>query len=218
MQGTEPWESPAIGDMDSDSGASTNLDSIPGTQEEEERGVPGPPAQRRRLEIREEVLSDEEEPPLGPASPPPRGALPAEERLMRERGRLRRVSLLTNVGERLLEHCQEETRRAAAADQAMLTLIAQEGKKLRAILRESNQILRESLEELRLIRRLMERAVAVMERAYPPQITVHVPPTPTPPPPAPTPPTPSQNAATQTRRRTVLGKRIIKPADKFSPS
>ncbi|XP_077180373.1 uncharacterized protein LOC143831191 [Paroedura picta] len=128
MQGTEPRESPAAVDMDSDSGASTNLDFIPGTQEEEERGVPGPPAQRRRLEIPEEVLSDEEEPPPGPASPPPRGALPAEERLMRERTRLRRVSLLTNVGQSLLEHCQEETRRAAAADQAMHTLQAQEGK------------------------------------------------------------------------------------------
>ncbi|XP_077167490.1 uncharacterized protein LOC143824284 [Paroedura picta] len=178
MPGTGPLESPAAVDVDSDSGASTNIDFIPGTQEEEQRGVPGPPAQRRRIQIQDEVLSDEEEPPLGPASPPPRGALPAEERLMRERGRLRRVSLLTNVGERLLEHCQEETRRAAAADQAMLTLIAQEGKELRAILRESNQILRESLEEVRLIRRLMERAVVVMEMANPPQITVHVPPHP----------------------------------------
>ncbi|XP_077171456.1 uncharacterized protein LOC143826504 [Paroedura picta] len=176
MPGTEPLESPAAVDVDSDSGASTNIDFMPGTQEEEERGVLGPLAQRRRLQIQDEVLSDEEEPPPGPASPPPRGALPAEERLMRERARLRRISLLTNVGQRLLEHCQEETRRAAAADQAMLTLMAQEGKKLRAILRDSNQSLRESVEEVRLIRRLMERAVLVMETANPPQITVHVPP------------------------------------------
>ncbi|XP_077180353.1 uncharacterized protein LOC143831161 [Paroedura picta] len=219
MPGTGPLESPAAVDEDSDSGASTNVDFIPGTQEEEERGVAGPPAQRRRIQIQDEVLSDDDEPALGPAGSPPRGALQAEERLARERGRLRRVSILTGVGERILEHCQEESRRAAAADQAMLSLVAQEGKKLRAILRESNQSLRESVEEVRLIRRLMERAVVVMETANPPQITVHVPPpTPTPPPPAPTPPTPSQNASTQTRRRTVLGKRIIKPADKFSPS
>ncbi|XP_077198857.1 uncharacterized protein LOC143839950 [Paroedura picta] len=176
MPGTEPRESPAAEDVESDSGASTNLDFIPGTQEEEERGVPGPPAQRRRLDIQEEVLSEDEEPPPGPASPPPRGALPAEERLMRERARLRRVSLLTSVGQSLLEHCQEETWRAAAADQAMLTLQAQEGKKLRALIRDSNQSLRESVEEIRQIRRLMERAVAVMETANPPQITVHVPP------------------------------------------
>ncbi|XP_077182512.1 uncharacterized protein LOC143832254 [Paroedura picta] len=176
MPGTEPRDSPAAEDVESDSGASTNLDFIPGTQEEEERGVPGPPAQRRRLDIQEEVLSEDEEPPPGPASPPPRGALPAEERLMRERARLRRVSLLTSVGQSLLEHCQEETRRAAAADQAMLALQAQEGKKLRALIRDSNQSLRESVEEVRQIRRLMERAVAVMETANPPQITVHVPP------------------------------------------
>ncbi|XP_077157688.1 uncharacterized protein LOC143819681 [Paroedura picta] len=173
MPGTEPRESPAPEDVESDSGASTNLDFIPGTQEEEERGVPGPPAQRRRLDIQEEVLLEDEEPPPGPASPPPRGALPAEERLMRERARLRRVSLLTSVGQSLLEHCQEETRRAAAADQAMLALQAQEGKKLRALIRDSNQSLRESVEEVRQIRRLMERAVVVMETANPPQITVH---------------------------------------------
>ncbi|XP_077192327.1 uncharacterized protein LOC143836665 [Paroedura picta] len=147
MPGTEPRDSPAAEDVESDSGASTNLDFIPGTQEEEERGVPGPPAQRRRLDIQEEVLSEDEEPPPGPASPPPRGALPAEERLMRERARLSRVSLLTSVGQSLLEHCQEETRRAAAADQAMLALQAQEGKKLRALIRDSNQSLRESVEE-----------------------------------------------------------------------
>ncbi|XP_077207327.1 uncharacterized protein LOC143844274 [Paroedura picta] len=216
MPGTVVLESPAAVAEDSDSGASTNVDFIPGTQEEEERGVAGPPAVRRRIQIQDEVLSEDDE----PAGSPPRGALQAEERLARERGRLRRVSVLTSVGERILEHCQEESRRAAAADQAMLSLVAQEGKKFRAILRESNQSLRESVEEVRLIRRLMERAVAVMEAATPPQITVHVPPPPTPPPPppAPTPPTPSQNASTQTRRRTVLGKRIVKPADKFSPS
>ncbi|XP_077207273.1 uncharacterized protein LOC143844157 [Paroedura picta] len=171
LPGTGPLESPAAPDVDSDSGASTNIDFIPGTQEEEQPGVLGPPARRRRIQIQDEVLSDEEEePPLAPGSPPPRGALPAEERLTRERGRLRRVSVLTSVGERLLEHCYEESRRAAAADQAMLTLIAQEGRKLRAVLRETNQILREGVEEVRLIRRLMERAVVVMERAYPPQI------------------------------------------------
>ncbi|XP_077202501.1 uncharacterized protein LOC143841712 [Paroedura picta] len=219
LPGTGPLESPAAPDVDSDSGASTNIDFIPGTQEEEQPGVLGPPARRRRIQIQDEVLSDEEEePPLPPGSPPPRGALPAEERLTRERGRLRRVSVLTSVGERLLEHCYEESRRAAAADQAMLTLIAQEGRKLRAVLRETNQILREGVEEVRLIRRLMERAVAVMERAYPPQIAPPPPPTPTPPLPAPTPPTPSQNASTQTRRRTILGKRKIKPAEKYSPS
>ncbi|XP_077209046.1 uncharacterized protein MBP isoform X5 [Paroedura picta] len=219
LPGTGPLESPAAPDVDSDSGASTNIDFIPGTQEEEQPRVLGPPARRRRIQIQDEVLSDEEEePPLAPGSPPPRGALPAEERLTRERGRLRRVSVLTSVGERLLEHCYEESRRAAAADQAMLTLIAQEGRKLRAVLRETNQILREGVEEVRLIRRLMERAVAVMERAYPPQIAPPPPPTPTPPLPAPTPPTPSQNASTQTRRRTILGKRKIKPADKYSPS
>ncbi|XP_077164509.1 uncharacterized protein LOC143822800 [Paroedura picta] len=217
MPGTVVLESPAAVAEDSDSGASTNVDFIPGTQEEEERGVAGPPAVRRRIQIQDEVLSEDDE----PAGSPPRGALPAEERLARERGRLRRVSVLTSVGERILEHCQEESRRAAAADQAMLSLVAQEGKKFRAILRDSNNSLRESVEEVRMIRRLMERAVAVMEAATPPQITVHVPPptpTPPPPPPAPTPPTPSQNAATQTRRRTVLGKRVVKPADKFSPS
>ncbi|XP_077171247.1 uncharacterized protein LOC143826360 [Paroedura picta] len=229
LPGTGPLESPAAPDVDSDSGASTNIDFIPGTQEEEQPGLLGPPARRRRIQIQDEVLSDEEEePPLAPGSPPPRGALPAEERLTRERGRLRRVSVLTSVGERLLEHCYEESRRAAAADQAMLTLIAQEGRKLRAVLRETNQILREGVEEVRLIRRLMERAVVVMERAYPPQIAPAPPPPPTPPPPppptptpplpAPTPPTPSQNASTQTRRRTILGKRKIKPADKYSPS
>ncbi|XP_077195762.1 uncharacterized protein LOC143838214 [Paroedura picta] len=220
LPGTGPLESPAAPDVDSDSGASTNIDFIPGTQEEEQPGVLGPPARRRRIQIQDEVLSDEEEePPLAPGSPPPRGALPAEERLTRERGRLRRVSVLTSVGERLLEHCYEESRRAAATDQAMLTLIAQEGRKLRAVLRETNQILREGVEEVRLIRRLMERAVVVMERAYPPQIgPPPPPPTPTPPLPAPTPPTPSQNASTQTRRRTILGKRKIKPADKYSPS
>ncbi|XP_077180471.1 uncharacterized protein LOC143831343 [Paroedura picta] len=226
MPGTVVLESPAAVAEDSDSGASTNVDFIPGTQEEEERGVAGPPALRRRIQIQDEVLSEDDE----PAGSPPRGALPAEERLARERGRLRCVSVLTSVGERILEHCQEESRRAAAADQAMLSLVAQEGKKFRAILRDSNNSLRESVEEVRMIRRLMERAVAVMEAATPPQITVHVPPQPTPPPPppaptpppppppAPTPPTPSQNAATQTRRRTVLGKRVVKPADKFSPS
>ncbi|XP_077167837.1 uncharacterized protein LOC143824412 [Paroedura picta] len=176
MPGTGPLESPAAVDEDSDSGASTNVDFIPGTQEEEERGVAGPPAQCRRIQIQDEVLSDDDEPALGPAGSPPRGALQAEERLARERGRLRRVSILTSVGESILEHCQEESRRAAAADQAMLSLVAQEGKKLRAILRESNQSLRESVEEVRLIRRLMERAVVVMETANPPQITVHVPP------------------------------------------
>ncbi|XP_077180350.1 uncharacterized protein LOC143831155 [Paroedura picta] len=118
-----------MGDIDSDSGASTNLDFIPGTQEEEECGVPGPPTQRRWLEIREEVLSDEEGSPLGPASPPPRGALPAEERLMRERTRLRCVSLLTNVGQSLLEHCQEETQHAAASEQSMYNFQVQEGEK-----------------------------------------------------------------------------------------
>ncbi|XP_077180362.1 uncharacterized protein LOC143831172 [Paroedura picta] len=139
--------------------------------------VPGEPNDiSQQTPLASEVLSDEEEPPPGPASPPPRGALPAEERLMRERTRLRRVSLLTNVGQSLLEHCQEETRRAAAADQAMHTLQAQERKKLRAILRDSNQSLRESVEEVRQIRRLMERAVLVMETANPPQITVNVPP------------------------------------------
>ncbi|XP_077200420.1 uncharacterized protein LOC143840833 [Paroedura picta] len=148
MPGTGPLESPAAVDEDSDSGASTNVDFIPGTQEEEERGVAGPPAQRRRIQIQDEVLSDDDEPALGPAGSPPRGALQAEERLARERGRLRRVSILTSVGERILEHCQEESRRAAAADQAMLSLVAQEGKKLRAILRESNQSLRESVEEV----------------------------------------------------------------------
>ncbi|XP_077202591.1 uncharacterized protein LOC143841926 [Paroedura picta] len=177
MPGTVVLESPAAVAEDSDSGASTNVDFIPGTQEEEERGVAGPPAVRRRIQIQDEVLSEDDE----PAGSPPRGALPAEERLARERGRLRRVSVLTSVGERILEHCQEESRRAAAADQAMLSLVAQEGKKFRAILRDSNNSLRESVEEVRMIRRLMERAVAVMEAATPPQITVHVPPPPTPP-------------------------------------
>ncbi|XP_077163654.1 uncharacterized protein LOC143822421 [Paroedura picta] len=53
MPGTGPLESPAAVDEDSDSGASTNIDFIPGTQEEEERGVAGPPAQRRRIQIQD---------------------------------------------------------------------------------------------------------------------------------------------------------------------
>ncbi|XP_077207107.1 uncharacterized protein LOC143844038 [Paroedura picta] len=177
-----------------------------------------------------EVLSEEDQAPVGAASPlcdVPRGALSAEERLQRERRRQRRVSMLTNIGQRLLEQCEQDMRRSSAFEEAMLgwereraQLELQESRLMREVFRETNETLRGSVEEMRLIRGLVERVVLVMEAgedresANPPQINVNM----TPPPPPPTPPTPSQSSGTQTRRRTLWGKRKVKSADKYSPS
>ncbi|XP_077180357.1 uncharacterized protein LOC143831165 [Paroedura picta] len=114
-------------DPDSDSGASTQIDCVSGTQQTQARAPRRPLTQLER-ERPAEQHSDEHSEEEGGGQPrdmvpdprDQRGTLSAEERLQRERRRQRRVALLTNVGQRLLEQAEEDMRHSRAFEQAML--------------------------------------------------------------------------------------------------
>ncbi|XP_077186572.1 uncharacterized protein LOC143833995 isoform X2 [Paroedura picta] len=237
------WSTPARPDVSPrgeedqgrDSGA-TETDYVPPTHTGQPAAVPRLQHAPGPWEVPGDDVSEEVE--KEPATGSPLLAVPrddpfAEERLPRERERLRRVSLLSNLGQRLLEQGEEDMRQCRAVAEAMVQMEREKMKRSEAAatrnleearlargafmanMQECNAILRGTAQSLDRMGDLVERVVVLMEArarenrnqgALPPPSTSQA---------RPAPPAPGTSQATRSRD-VVNQKRLIMPREKYS--
>ncbi|XP_077187040.1 uncharacterized protein LOC143834260 isoform X3 [Paroedura picta] len=172
--------------QDSDSSATEN-DDIPPTPTVRTAAVPQLQYAPGPRDAPGDKMSgdDKEEPAAERPADVPSGGLSAEERLLRERRRQKRISLLTSLGQKLLKQGEEDMRQCRAVADAMVRLEKERMDRNEALanramentreearlareafttsMQESNAILRGTAQSIDRMGDLVERIVVLME-------------------------------------------------------